>query len=113
MKKSAQNVPKEDLISRKAAIEAMTSGVILVTNDSIEAVKEVIELFTGKIKSLPPAESERKTGHWIHKGGGSFICSECGEMVGLNAYRSERAGEIFRYCPHCGADMRGDTDEVD
>lgn len=56
MKKSAQNVPKEDLISRKAAIKAMTSGVILVTNDSVEAVREVIEFFTDKIKNLPPVQ---------------------------------------------------------
>lgn len=54
----AQNVPKEDLISRKSAIKETTSGVILVPNDSIEAVREVIELFTDKIKNLPSAQAE-------------------------------------------------------
>lgn len=47
---------KDNLISRQAAIEAMTSGVILVTNDSVDVVKKVMELFIDKIKNLPSAE---------------------------------------------------------
>lgn len=61
------------------------------------------------LKKYASAQPEQKKGQWIHKGGGSFICSDCGELVGLNTYRSERAGEIFLYCPHCGADMKGGT----
>lgn len=61
----------------------------------------------GTIDRAVTITSEHKTGRWIHKGGGSFICSDCGEMVWLNTYRSERAGEIFLYCPHCGARMEG------
>ena len=66
--------------------------------------------FKHDVYDAPTIEPERKTGRWIHKGGGSFICSDCGEMVGLNTYRSEWAGEIFRYCPHCGAYMGGDAE---
>ena len=53
------------------------------------------------------AQPERKTGRWIDKSGGMAsswnYCSVCGNQ------------QIYRYdfCPNCGADMRGDTDEVD
>ena len=174
--KSAQNVSKEDLISRKAAIDAL-NGVIadyiptlygryealplemataikrlptveptlygykiehlayiarVMQKESVtaeyavrtfgdisRASRMIIEELQEKVEKslsamqLPSAEPERKTGRWIHKGGGSFICSDCGEMVGLNTYRSERAGEIFRYCPHCGAYMGGEEDGSD
>ena len=66
----------------------------------------------GTIDRAVTITPERNTGRWIHKGGGSFICSDCGEMVGLNTYRSERAGEIFLYCPHCGVRMKGDENET-
>lgn len=66
--------------------------------------------FKYDVNSAPTIKPERKTARWIHKGGGSFICSDCGEMVWLNTYRSERAGEIFRYCQHCGAYMGEDKE---
>lgn len=34
-----------------------------------------------------------------------FICSSC------NNYEAWGLTECTRYCPYCGADMRGDTDE--
>jgi len=89
-----------DSISRRAALDCVSNS--LVAWEAYEA-----------IEALPAAEPGRKTGRWIHKGGGSFICSDCGEMVGLNVYRSERACEIFRYCPHCGAYMGGEEDGSD
>ena len=71
----------------------------------------LVDSVRATINNMPTVE-EQKTGRWIHKGGGSFICSDCGEMVGLNTYRSERACEIFLYCPHCGARMKGDENET-
>lgn len=63
---------------------------------SAEACKEIVAL----LKEAP----ERKKGKWI--GISPFVdtlmCSECGENI---------IGEEFKsnYCPHCGADMRGES----
>ena len=54
------------------------------------------------------AQPERKTGEWIetkHDLYDYFICSEC--CAGFTD------GFQYRYCPNCGADMRGGNDETD
>ena len=60
------------------------------------------------LKSLPSAEPERKTGEWIYEGKrGRFPackCSICGHYE--NADWAILQGANF--CPHCGADMRGE-----
>ena len=55
-----------------------------------------------------PTIEERKRGEWCNipdpmAGEGYWRCSECG----LNVYT------CTDYCPDCGADMRGETDEAD
>lgn len=92
-----------DCISRQAAIDTLTSGVILVTNNNVDAVKKVMELFIDKIKNLPPAEPERKTGKWLpdnRPGGGFWVCSCC-------KFPSEAfaANVLYKFCPNCGARM--------
>ena len=60
------------------------------------------------IERLPSAQTQRKKGKWIehnpHKWGLGIIyeCSECGYEMDC---------EEPNYCPHCGADMRGKSDE--
>lgn len=59
---------------------------------------------------------ERKSGTWeiiqdSSWSGGAYVkCSECGNGLALGAYFE---ADEFEWCPKCGADMRGDTDEVD
>ena len=52
---------------------------------------------------------ERKTGKWIRgdaeKLTGSQRCSICHKAC----YKGK---DYFNYCPNCGADMRGETDET-
>ena len=49
---------------------------------------------------------EKKKGHWIHSRCDMYECSECGRI-----YTSFEIGECdAEFCPHCGADMRGDDD---
>ena len=64
-----------------------------------DTIDEVLEL---------PSVSQTKTGHWIeHTGwnddsyGTEYSCDKCNELV--------KEKSIF--CPNCGAEMRGDTDE--
>ena len=108
-----------DLISRKAAIEAMRC-----INDSIceqQAVDAICDLPTAEVTlchlespceyqnadiAMPSAQPERKVGKWVEQPtdgrfGKQVECSECGEV-----YWAWMAN--FGYCPNCGADMRGE-----
>ena len=36
-------------------------------------------------------------------------CSECGEEYSSGVLPAEEMIKMLKYCPNCGADMRGDT----
>ena len=70
------------------------------------------EAFEDEVNSEPTVEPERKTGEWIdgEESEGAcnivyteHICSECGY--------SHSFPLKYNFCPECGADMRGDSDE--
>ena len=84
-----------DLISRQAAIDAIFGRS-----------HEIIKM---RIGNLPSAQPERKRGRWLpdnRPGGGFWVCSEC-------KFPSEAfaADVLYKFCPNCGADMRGEQDE--
>mgnify|MGYP003305598584 CR=1 FL=1 len=61
------------------------------------------------IHALPPVTPIRPKGHWIYdKSIYNWVCSKCGEtpktlgFVGTDTFMAEH----FKYCNHCGADMR-------
>lgn len=58
------------------------------------------------VESMPTIE-ERKTGAWIKQpymnGTWSITCSNCMRLGMIGS------GKGFNYCPHCGADMRGEA----
>ena len=92
-----------DLISRKAAIDAIRASTSKYTgfmememytdDDAVEAIED-----------LPSAQPERKRGKWIDDGDPfMWECGCCG-------YRVKRYNNT-RYCPNCGADMRGEQDD--
>lgn len=126
---------KGDLISREALKKALAKNITIwtfnvsydgilaevidnvptVEDHSRELVQKSLELgrnvgyFEGK------TENKRPQGEWIEvekqgiTGDGRVftytivVCSECGEQYDLE-------GEKF--CPHCGADMRGKADQL-
>lgn len=60
------------------------------------------------IQDAPTIEPKRKTGKWIYdeeRGATGIyaICSACDESI-------YQTGD-FKFCPNCGADMRGNTDD--
>ena len=70
-------------------------------------------MYREAIKAL--SEPKRKTGHWVdavlpNDNGGLpvQVCDQCNTFYPL-AY----TGGGHRYCPNCGADMRGDKHEAD
>ena len=90
----------DELISKKAAIEAINIWLYCDKDERMPA---------DVIKTLPPVQP--KCGYWteshehIYTDNGvaewtNFFCSEC------DAPNSEPTD----FCPHCGADMRGEAD---
>ena len=99
---------ENDSINRQAAIDRIV--VIRPTNPAkseyTRGIDTGLAMAMVAIKEQPPAQTERKRGEWIVED--EFIdCSVC---------RREKWSRIpygdlvrrFRYCPNCGADMRGE-----
>lgn len=100
--------------NRDARTEAEKDAV----NAAIDAIKaQLSQEGTTKdtTSDLPSIQPEPKEGHWIDKGwNGDWAwqtdgrgncwrvieCSECGKSSSVES----------NYCPHCGADMRGEQD---
>ena len=68
-----------------------------------------MDFVLNKIDDAPTIE-ERKTGKWIKEywnGEHTRKCSACNITQTVTTYR----GKVnFKYCPYCGADMRGEQD---
>lgn len=92
------NVPSNDCISRKAAIDTLIEGFKRSPTIAIRA-KDMIE-------QLPSGQPERKRGKWIDaypdiEPNPMFmygICSVCGCEQAIS--------NKLNFCPDCGADMR-------
>lgn len=101
-----------NLISRQAAIDAVHKNYDTILDFKSDGCT-IASSFEDIINDLPSAEPEHKKGKWksdkkitpvydslfdIEDG---YFCSECGKFTRT----------ISNYCPHCGADMRGEEDE--
>jgi len=93
-----------DLIDRQNAIDVLE----ILSGKMSEDGQTVIAQAVAVLKDLHSAEPERKTEKWIYDtervwhDGGIYVqyhCSECGFQI---------IGSLYNYCPHCGADTRGD-----
>ena len=98
-----------DLISRKAAIEAIDNEW-RTGYCSEYAPSEIIDISIEALEQVPAAEPERKTGQW-----------ECGDdmweraICSICKWNSEEAWEYprehFKFCPNCGAKMEVEKHE--
>ena len=123
--------PMSDLISRQAAIDAING--VLVEDD---ACKVWFRLALQNLPSAQPEQEcekcifkpfkqfqpERKKGKWIKMSdtdGIYWACSECGEdLPRVSRYNPQfdlfprlESIEKTKFCPNCGADMRGEQDD--
>lgn len=91
-----------DLISRKAAIDAISSmfAPTPVQKDMVEDCLEIIENFPS---------TEPKTGKWVDRSDGGRIlnpwwesceCDQCGDY----------GSGAWNFCPNCGAKMKGEEE---
>ena len=61
------------------------------------------------VEDMPSAEPERKHGEWIKEKENDVLChcSTCGYKV-----VSALSNLFYNFCPHCGADMRGNNEKA-
>ena len=74
---------------------------------AIDVVSEHCGICIQRIVDLPSAQPERIRGRWqpfdLTWGRSIYACSVCGQGVDVPTVMGT---PIYRYCPHCGADMR-------
>lgn len=94
----------DDLISRQAAIDFIKDHSYPVRYDgnSIEQGMTVTGIEEA-LNEIPNIQSKQKTGHWV--------CLDDDELAyGCSACRSVSLRES-KYCPNCGAYMKGESNE--
>jgi hypothetical protein len=110
-----------DLINRQAAIDALEKVAKLYPwrvpgdRDSYsqynEAWQDALNRADSEIEALPSAQAERKRGHWVEIGDEPYDeweCDMCGFVIdGSGCIDPEEYRDVHKFCPNCGADMRG------
>lgn len=105
-----------DLISREAAIEAIDDLPNCYNGYSDTYDKAYI---IGVLEELPTIDvPERKVGKWIKDGVAYSLykCSACNDFCTVAGWADcipkEQMYKGFKFCPNCGAKMRGEEDEI-
>ena len=80
----------------------------MTREEAIEAIKEAYGNSEYTDEIIKALEQEPKIGHWIKTelpARDAHECSECGGLALVGEYGNE---QLTDFCPHCGADMRGE-----
>ena len=109
----------DDYISRQAAIDALKKDMASLDHiikgmsandvrlDAYVSQRNQVNYDIYTINNLPAAQPKR--GKWIHHPeigwGETWLCDQCGEKTTSTVMGKPRAN----FCPHCGADMREET----
>ena len=116
-----------DLINRQEAIDILQLGAEILRRvlDDMDVVGidrekysyglKLLESDIEDIKELPPAQPERKAGQWIPSDSELEIkCNKCGKDFSEYVYSTDYIflAECPKFCPNCGADMRGEENEI-
>lgn len=94
-----------DLISKQMAIDIAKELTII--SEGYEMHNQAVMNYCVEIMQLPFVQPEHK-GRWIQLTCDSaewWYCSECNGRVQMNPWVK------YNYCPNCGADMRGESNE--
>ena len=99
-----------DYIKRDDAVAAIKDGAFIFATTPFNLAKSML-IALEKIKNADVRENVR--GKWYEQETCDcdivYECSVCGEQWTLDA--GTPMENNMNYCPNCGADMRGETDE--
>ena len=95
----------DDLISRRAALDAINSW----RGRFSEEYNEAIDDCENSIKKLPTAQTEPHEGHWIRRDCCLDVECKC-SVCGYKDFVEPHDTYWFKrnYCPNCGAKMKGE-----
>lgn len=116
----------KDVVSRNAIIQKLnemdryiSTELRLCDTDKKFPQNEVFivdDVYEKIVEQLPPAQPEYKTGQWISSDSELEIkCNKCGKDFSEYIYSIDYVflAEYPKFCPNCGADMRGEENETD
>lgn len=106
MMPSAQPQPCKDAVSKADVLE--TYAELYDVFDDNKEIKNELHKIYDKINALQAAQPQRIKGKWIHTSNiiGYGRCSACGSLWNESLVENK----FFRFCPRCGADMRGEQE---
>ena len=99
----------QDLISRQAAIDSLNDEFTIIGKTNAVIVQDYIRRVNNRLRSLPSAQPERKTGKLIYESAYNwFRCNVCKKIYPpefLQYFDSCQYQPGFNFCPNCGAKM--------
>ena len=87
--------------------EAERSLVCAVVKRNIGNIK-----YIAKSQPTLTLDDLRPKGRWIDKGVRDWHCSECDEKLRGNGWDGYVYKDLPKFCPDCGADMRGGGEDA-
>lgn len=107
-----KNLFDGDLISRKALLEELENDAPINWTDSDSEIQEEAdwERFKRMVSEANTVQPVVRRGKWIMNSDrpDMLICTVC--SAGFDVWKHE--SKNFKFCPNCGADMRGKDDET-
>lgn len=98
------------LIDKQKALDALMAERKYLIARGQESAEHVLTHHAYNIIDEQPIIESRPKGKWI-KNNTLINCSVCKHCSWSLTF--EDTVRSFNYCPHCGADMRGEDNEVD
>ena len=105
-----------DLIYRQDALEALRTCYETERIDYTNGNEYInYEQAVHEVEQLSSAQPERPKGNWVEIGDEPYDeweCDVCGFVIdGSGCIDPEEYRDVYKFCPNCGADMRGEQDE--
>lgn len=105
----------DELITRQEAIDAVesitSSMSVCINTDECHGMKRMQRQAVLELANLPSAQPKRKVGHWVpiddepHE---DYECDVCGYISEATFGPGGVNGNLYNYCPNCGAEMDGE-----
>ena len=105
----ADYIKREDVLAKKQTIYFeyfdSDSGYVEEEGDLAVTVEDILKIPAADVRPVV-------RGKWIQDCDYHFRCSACGDRLTVSNGHPLDVANGWSYCPNCGADMRGNDDEI-